>query len=100
MSKPRTIFDAILHQRKSPCGDFMEEFEPVETEEFKATDAQPGTPEKIEVLCRRIELGLPLWHADDPVLSHFVGNNSRLHISSPVKFDSRYVLGVLRKSVD
>lgn len=33
--------------------------------EFEPTDAIPGTMEKIEVLSRRVELGLPLHHPMD-----------------------------------
>ncbi len=33
--------------------------------EFRATDAIPGSPEKLEILARRIQAGLPLWHPDD-----------------------------------
>jgi hypothetical protein len=29
------------------------------------TAAQPGTKEKVEVLRRRAEQGLPLWHPED-----------------------------------
>ena len=29
------------------------------------TDALPGSPEKVEVLCRRARLGLRLWHPRD-----------------------------------
>ena len=32
---------------------------------FLATDALPGSPEKLEILARRIRDGLPLWHPDD-----------------------------------
>ncbi len=32
---------------------------------FKPTDAVPGSAEKLEVLARRVELGLPLWHEKD-----------------------------------
>ncbi len=31
------------------------------------TDAPAGSPEKIEILRRRVELGQPLWHDDDRV---------------------------------
>lgn len=31
----------------------------------RATDAPPGSPEKLEILRRRIESGQPLWHPDD-----------------------------------
>lgn len=33
--------------------------------EFRATNAVPGSPEKLEILARRIQAGLPLWHPDD-----------------------------------
>lgn len=32
---------------------------------FIATDALPGSPEKLEILARRIRDGLPLWHPED-----------------------------------
>ena len=32
---------------------------------FNATDAPAGSPEKIEILRKRLELGLPLWHDND-----------------------------------
>lgn len=31
----------------------------------EATDAAPGTPEKVEVLRRRVERGEGLWHEGD-----------------------------------
>ena len=34
---------------------------------LEATDAPAGSPDKIEVLRRRVELGEPLWHVDDRV---------------------------------
>jgi len=33
---------------------------------LKPTTARPGTPEKVDVLCERAELGAPLFHPDDP----------------------------------
>jgi hypothetical protein len=33
--------------------------------EFCATNAEPGSPEKLEILARRIQSGLPLWHPND-----------------------------------
>ena len=33
--------------------------------DFDSTDAAAGSPEKIEILRKRLELGLPLWHNDD-----------------------------------
>lgn len=37
----------------------------IESRPFSATDAVPGTQEKIRVLVERIEKGLPLWHPAD-----------------------------------
>lgn len=33
--------------------------------EYDSTEAMPGTEEKIAVLARRLERGLPLWHPRD-----------------------------------
>lgn len=33
--------------------------------EFDSTEAMPGTQEKIAVLAKRLERGLPLWHPRD-----------------------------------
>jgi hypothetical protein len=32
---------------------------------FSSTAAIPGSPEKIDILAARAELGLPLWHDQD-----------------------------------
>jgi hypothetical protein len=32
---------------------------------FVATDAAPGSPEKIEIMRRRLELGHPIFHEND-----------------------------------
>ncbi|MEQ1827978.1 MAG: hypothetical protein ABL921_18605 [Pirellula sp.] len=40
-------------------------FEPNEDAEYPSTDAPPGSLEKIEVLKRRLAMGLPLWHPAD-----------------------------------
>jgi hypothetical protein len=34
-------------------------------QEFAATDAIPGSTEKLDILAQRIQLGLPLWHQND-----------------------------------
>lgn len=39
----------------------------IPTNPCSPTDAKPGTPEKIAVLCERVQLGQPLWHEDDEV---------------------------------
>jgi hypothetical protein len=43
------------------------DFEPPEVEcsEFDASDAMPGTKEKLKTLALRVQNGLPLWHVDD-----------------------------------
>lgn len=43
------------------------DFEPPEVEftEFDASDAMPGTKDKLKTLAQRAQNGLPLWHADD-----------------------------------
>jgi hypothetical protein len=42
-----------------------EDFAPLETDEFEATEAPAGSPEKLEVLAARVQQGLPLWHHSD-----------------------------------
>lgn len=43
------------------------DFEPPEVEfsEFDASDAMPGTKEKLKTLAQRAQNGLPLWHVND-----------------------------------
>jgi hypothetical protein len=55
----RNVFEAILE-----CGH-DEDFVPVETDEFAATDAPAGSKDKIDILAQRVMLGLPLWHEED-----------------------------------
>jgi len=55
----RNVFEAI---EKYGHDEF---FKPRVTEEFQPTDAPAGSPEKIAVLAKRVELGLPLWHPED-----------------------------------
>ncbi len=47
------------------AGDW--DFEPnrAPEKEFMATEALPGSREKLEILARRIRDGLPLWHPND-----------------------------------
>ena len=59
MSSIRNVFDAILKYGHD------EDFTPVGGDEFSPTDAPAGSPEKIDVLRHRVELGLPLWHEED-----------------------------------
>jgi hypothetical protein len=55
------VFEAILKYGHD------EDFVPEASVEFQATDAPAGSPEKIEVLRQRIEMGQPLWHDSDRV---------------------------------
>jgi hypothetical protein len=43
------------------------DFEPREANpsEFEASDAMPGSEEKLRALAERLRRGLPLWHAAD-----------------------------------
>ena len=36
-----------------------------ETREFCATNAEPGSSEKLAILAKRIRAGYPLWHPED-----------------------------------
>ena len=56
---PKSVLEAI----KMGLWDY----EPPEVEfsQFDASDAMPGTKEKLRVLAQRVEKGLPLWHAED-----------------------------------
>ena len=55
----RNVFEAILESGHD------EDFVPVETDEFFATEAPAGSRQKIEVLAQRVLRGEPLWHSDD-----------------------------------
>lgn len=55
----RNVFAAILESGHD------EDFAPVETDDYIATEAPAGSPEKIAILARRIEMGVPLWHPED-----------------------------------
>jgi hypothetical protein len=57
--RPNSVLDAIK------LGIWDYEPEQCEREEFVATQALPGTVEKLTVLAKRLQLGLPLWHPDD-----------------------------------
>lgn len=59
-SKIRNVFEAILKYGHD------EDFLPAADQEgFDPTDAPAGSPEKIEILRRRVEQGQPLWHMED-----------------------------------
>ena len=56
---PNTVLEAI----KLGLWDF--EPKDVESEEFEACGAMPGTPGKLSALAERVRRGLPLWHPSD-----------------------------------
>ncbi len=56
---PRSVLEAI----KLGLWDF--EPPDVEFSKFTASDAMPGTTEKLQVLAERVRRGLPLWHSSD-----------------------------------
>ena len=53
------VFEAI--QRDGDDTNFV----PAACDSFGPTDAPAGSKEKIDVLRRRLEMGLPLWHSED-----------------------------------
>lgn len=59
MQKVQNVFEAILKYGHD------EDFAPAESDNFEATDAPAGSQTKIDVLRKRVELGLPLWHNED-----------------------------------
>ena len=59
MNNIKNVFEAILKYGHD------EDYAPEPQLNFQATDAPAGSPEKIETLRRRIELGQPLWHESD-----------------------------------
>ena len=59
MAHVRNVFETILKYGHD------EDFAPVAGRGFTATDAPAGSREKIEVLARRIQEGMPLWHPED-----------------------------------
>ena len=56
---PRSVLEAIK------LGFWDYEPPDVEFNKFDASDAMPGTEEKLRVLAERVRRGLPLWHTSD-----------------------------------
>jgi hypothetical protein len=56
---PKSVLEAIKMG--------MWDFEPSEVafDQFDASDAMPGTKEKLDALAERVAEGLPLWHESD-----------------------------------
>lgn len=59
MKEMQNVFDAINRDGHD------EDFVPMECDSFVPTDLAAGTPEKMELLRRRVEMGVPLWHERD-----------------------------------
>ena len=57
--KVRNVFEAIVKFGHD------EDFYPDAGDNFESTDAPAGSPEKIDILRKRLEMGVPLWHDDD-----------------------------------
>jgi hypothetical protein len=55
----RNVFETILEFGHD------EDFAPEINDDYQATEAPAGSPEKIAVLAQRIESGVPLWHPED-----------------------------------
>jgi hypothetical protein len=53
----------VLEAIKEGMWDF--EPAPIHSRDFDETDALPGSDEKLAVMARRLERGLPLWHPHD-----------------------------------
>ncbi len=56
---PKSVLDAI----KLGLWDY--EPESVAAARFHATNALPGSNEKLGILAERVKKGLPLWHPED-----------------------------------
>ena len=59
MRRYRNVFEAIAGERHE------ENFVPVEGAEFEPIDLAAGSWEKIELLRRRVEMGVRMWHDAD-----------------------------------
>jgi hypothetical protein len=78
------VSNSILDAIKLGIWDF--EPESVAGNRYAATEAMPGSDEKLKILAERLERGLPLWHPRD-----------RMEYDTP---DSDPVTsGVLRRSI-
>lgn len=61
--KEVTVTHSVLEAIRAGIWDF----EPTDSQQddFEATQALPGSSEKLAVLTRRVAQGLPLWHPAD-----------------------------------
>lgn len=58
---PESVLDAI----RRGLWDYEPEADEKRTPQQNATDALPGSKQKLNILANRIEQGLPLWHPQD-----------------------------------
>lgn len=81
---PKSVLDAI----KLGLWDY--EPESVASGRFDATNALPGTNEKLGVLAERVKKGLPLWHPADrrDCEGLLVGADSDNYFGVPGAYDS------------
>ncbi len=56
---PQSVLEAVL------LGIWDYEPDESEANRYEATEALPGSREKLEVMARRVREGLPLWHPED-----------------------------------
>jgi hypothetical protein len=56
---PQSVLEAIQ------LGIWDYEPDAYESKAYEATNALPGSDEKLEVMARRVRQGLPLWHPKD-----------------------------------
>jgi hypothetical protein len=56
---PKSVLEAIK------LGFWDYEPPEVDCRRFSASDAMPGTKDKLRTLAERVERGLPLWHKED-----------------------------------
>ena len=65
MVKARRFANVFEHTRQASgiCHHVYDDFVPYGM--ALPTDAAPGSPEKIAEMCRRLELGYPLWNPRD-----------------------------------
>jgi hypothetical protein len=57
----------VSHSVLDAIREGMWDYEPpvLQPTEYDSTRAMPGTNEKIDILAKRAEMGLPLWHDHD-----------------------------------
>jgi hypothetical protein len=67
-----------------------ESYEPKNLDGFVASDAPPGSPEKVELLKQRVERGQPLWHHDDRI--DYAGMNGSMQVVAALESNHSKVM--------